>query len=244
MRTLVWVSTGAASMVAAKLTLRENPDAILVRCETFNEDPDNYRFEADCAVWLGKKVTLIKSERFSSVPDVWMKERYMSGIRGASCSRAMKAVPRLAFQHPHDLHILGYTADALDANRFERLKTNYFETKFRAPLIEAGVTKAGVLAIIERTGIKLPRTYAMGFPNANCMQSGCVKATSPAYWALYRKHFPREFERTAAYARELGCTLAVLNGERIFIDEIPLDHPTINPIVPSCDFLCQLAEVA
>lgn len=27
-----------------------------------------------------------------------------------------------------------------------------------------------------------------------------------------------------------------------FIDEIPLDHPTTNPIAPACDFLCHLAE--
>ena len=46
-RTLIWWSTGAASFVAAQLTLRDNPDALIVRCETGNEDPDNYRFEAD-----------------------------------------------------------------------------------------------------------------------------------------------------------------------------------------------------
>ena len=26
------------------------------------------------------------------------------------------------------------------------------------------------------------------------------------------------------------------------IDEIPVDHPTANPIQPSCDFLCHIAE--
>jgi hypothetical protein len=31
----------------AQLMLREEPEAIVVRCETGNEDPDNYRFEAD-----------------------------------------------------------------------------------------------------------------------------------------------------------------------------------------------------
>jgi len=30
--------------------------------------------------------------------------------------------------------------------------------------------------------------------------------------------------------------------ERAFIDEIPADHPTTNPIQPSCDFLCHIAE--
>lgn len=31
------------------------------------------------------------------------------------------------------------------------------------------------------------------------------------------------------------------NNVRIFIDEIPADWPTTNPIAPACDFLCQIA---
>jgi hypothetical protein len=75
--------------------------------------------------------------------------------------------------------------------------------------------------MLEDAGIAPPLTYALGFPNANCLP--CVKATSPAYWALVRKQFPHEFER-------------------VFIDEIPEDHPTTQPIMPDCDFLCSLAE--
>ena len=51
-RMLCWVSQGAASIIAARMALRENPEAILVRCETNNEDEDNARFEADCVRWL------------------------------------------------------------------------------------------------------------------------------------------------------------------------------------------------
>lgn len=43
-RNLIWWSTGAASAVVAQLMLREDPEAILVRCDTNNEDPDNYRY--------------------------------------------------------------------------------------------------------------------------------------------------------------------------------------------------------
>lgn len=155
----------------------------------------------------------------------------------------MKIQPRLNFQRPGDVHVFGYTADAEDVRRFERLRENYFELTVRAPLIEAGITKAGTLASVQRWGIELPRSYAMGFPNANCLGSGCVKASSPDYWALYRKHFPDKFCRTAAYARELGCRLTRINGERVFIDEIPADWPTTEPISPACDFLCHLLDI-
>lgn len=241
-RTLIWWSTGAASFVAAQLTLRDNPAAIVVRCETGNEDPDNYRFEADAMRHLNASVTLLKSDTYDDVWDVWQKRRFMAGIAGAPCTSEMKIAPRLAFQRPDDLHVFGYTADREDVERFERLKHNYFELKVRAPLIEAGITKAASLALVQRAGIELPRSYAMGFPNANCLGTGCVKATSPDYWSLYRHHFPENFARTAAYAREIGARLTRIKGERIFIDEIPADWPMTNPIIPACDFLCALAE--
>ncbi len=241
-RTLCWVSSGAASVIAARLALRIFPDAILVRCETNNEDSDNYRFEADMVRWLNRPVTILKSEEYDSVPEVWDVRRYMAGINGAPCTTEMKIAPRLAFQRSDDVHVFGYTADREDVERFERLKTTFFELKVRAPLIEAGITKAASLAMVERAGLKLPRSYAMGFPNANCLGSGCVKATSPDYWALYRKHFPENFARTAATARRLGVRLCRINDERRFIDEIPGDHPTTKPIVPACDFLCAIAE--
>lgn len=242
-RTVIWWSTGAASAVACRMILREEPEAIIARCETNNEDPDNYRFEADVMRRLNRSVTLLKSDEYDSVWDVWQKRRYMAGNKGAPCTAAMKITPRLMFQRPTDIHVFGYTADAEDVERFDRLKANYPELTVRAPLIDRGITKAATLATVQRWGIDLPRSYEMGFPNANCLQTGCVKATSPDYWSLYRLRFPDNFARTATYAREIGARLTRIKDERIFIDEIPADWPTTNPIVPACDFLCHLAEM-
>jgi hypothetical protein len=241
-RTIAWWSTGAASAVMAHMVLQDDPEAIIARCETNNEDPDNYRFEADVMRRLNRSVTILKSEKYDSVPDVWRGERYIAGNDGAPCTREMKIKPRLAFQRPTDIHVFGYTADARDIDRFEALKHNYPELTVRAPLIEKGVTKAATLAIVEGWGINLPRSYAMGFPNANCLRTGCGKASSAEYWSLYRYHFPDNFVVTAAYARKIGARLTRIKGERRFIDEIPADWPMTNPIVPVCDFLCQLAE--
>lgn len=66
----------------------------------------------------------------------------------------------------------------------------------------------------------------------------CVKATSPNYWALVRKVRPAEFERMVDQSRGLNVRLARINDTRIFIDEIPADWPTTDPLVPSCDFVC------
>jgi hypothetical protein len=114
------------------------------------------------------------------------------------------------------------------------------DLKTEFPLIERGITKAGCLSMIKSAGIEPPITYSMGFPNANCKV--CCKATSPAYWALVRKHYPNTFERMVKLSRKLGARLARIDGERIFIDEIPKGYKTTKPIIPDCDFLCALAE--
>lgn len=244
MRRLRWFSDGAASAVAAKFDLQEyGQDAgLIVHCDTGAEDEDNARFRADCIRWFNAPVETIQSEKYSSTWDVWERRKYMAGINGAVCTGELKFIPRLNFQLPSDIHIFGYTADKSDVARAERLRAEYPDLKVCFPLIERRITKANCLALIEGAGIALPRTYAMGFPNANCLKSGCCKSTSPDYWALHRKCFPEGFARTAALARALNVRLARIHDERVFIDDIPTDWPTTNPIAPACDLLCAIHQ--
>ena len=235
-RTVSWFSCGAASAVATKLS---NPD-IIAYCDTGAEHPDNERFLKDCEKWFGKKVTRLKSKKFKDTWDVWEKRRYIAGIKGAPCTSELKIKPRLEFQRPNDIHIFGYTEDARDMTRAKALQEHFPELTVRFPLIEKGLNKAATISMIDRAGIKVPVLYGLGFGNNNCLP--CVKATSPAYWALVRKHFPDEFNRLAKLSRELGARLARVNDERVFIDEVPKDQAVTEPISPDCDFLCSLAE--
>lgn len=254
-RRLRWFSEGAASAVATMLDLREHgADAgPIVTCSTGAEDEDNARFRKDCESWFGSYVTVIRSEKYEDTWDVWRRRGYMAGPDGAVCTSELKFVPRLNFQLPSDIHIFGYTADRADQKRAKHLREAYPNLQVETPLIEHGITKANCLALLEAAQIKLPRTYAMGFPNANCLRSGCVKASSPNYWANHRKWFPEGFARTAALARQLGVKLAILgttrgpDGKRqnirAFIDDIPDDWPVTNPIAPSCDLLCSIHQM-
>lgn len=237
MRTIVWFSCGAASAVAAKMTSGKN--VVLAYCDTGSEHPDNDRFMSECEQWIGRPVIRLKGD-YKDTWEVWEKRRYLAGIDGAPCTVALKVEPRLSFQRPDDAHVFGYTADGPDVSRAKRMRETYPELTIKTPLIDAGITKAGCLALLERAGIALPPMYAMGFPNNNCIP--CVKATSPAYWALIRKRFPEKFERMVKLSRELDVRLCRINDERRFIDEIPLDHQTTDPIAPDCDFLCAIAE--
>jgi hypothetical protein len=236
MRRVSWFSCGAASAVATKLS---RPD-VIAYCETGSEDEDNKRFMDDCRGWFDQKITLLKNEDYNSTWEVWEKRKYISGIAGAPCTQLLKVNPRVAFERPDDVHIFGYTADAADVTRADFLRENWPDLTIETPLIERGLTKAACLSMVKAAGISPPRVYEMGFPNANCIP--CCKATSPSYWALVRERFPAEFERMAELSRRLGARLARVDGERVFIDEIPVGFDTAKPLSPECDFLCAIAE--
>ncbi len=236
MRTVAWFSCGAASAVATKLI---NPD-VIAYCATGSEDKDNHRFMLDCEEWFKKSITVLKSAKYSDTWEVFEDRQYLAGNAGAPCTKELKVLPRLAFQKPDDIHVFGYTADRTDVTRANALTESYPELTVRYPLIERGINKAACLAMVQAAGIKPPRVYALGYPNANCMP--CVKASSPAYWSLCRKTHPEEFERMVKLSRKYGARLARVNGVRVFIDEVPEGFETTQPIAPECDFLCQLAE--
>lgn len=240
-RILIWFSCGASSAVVTKWVLTKHSKAIPIYCDTMvTEHEDNRRFMADCEKWFGRPVRRLRSEKYKDTWDVWERSKYLSGVKGAPCTRELKVIPRLKFQRPTDMHVFGYTADNDDMRRADALRESWPELKTWTPLIEHGITKKACLGLIARAGIKVPAAYALGFSHNNCIP--CVKAASPAYWALVRKIRPDQFARMVELSRRLDVRLCVIKGERRFIDEIPLDHPTSGADQPACDFLCQMFE--
>ena len=129
-RHVVWFSCGAASAVAAKVMVetKAGADLEIVYCDTMStEHPDNARFMRDVEAWIGRRVTLIRSEKYRDIDDVFQRERYMAGIGGAKCTTVMKKLPRVAWQRPTDTHIFGYTADESSANRGATAKGRHKE---------------------------------------------------------------------------------------------------------------------
>lgn len=220
MRRIVWFSCGAASAVAAKVTLERYPDAAIVYCDTSkDEHPDNLRFRRDVERWIGKDVQIIKSEKYETVDEVNEKRRYMSGPKGAICTTELKKLPRFAFQEPDDIHIFGFTAD--EQKRIDNFVSRNPELNLEWPLRDAGIVKDETYRRVQAAGIVLPAMYILGFKNNNCI--GCVKATSPVYWNKTRQFFPDRFALRARRSRELGVKLARYKGERVFLDELPVE---------------------
>lgn len=230
----LWVD-GVNSAVMAHIVLMDDPDADLIHCDLGDSvHPDSRRFIDDLEQWYGKPIIRIRSPEFTNIDEVFEKRKYLSGMRGAPCTGEMKFVPRLNYQLPSDTHYWGYTADKLDAKRFDRMLEDFPFLKQRSPLIEMGLKKKDTHAVLKQHGIRRPWVYEIGMPNGNCL--GCVKSSSPNYWALIRKHFPEVFARRNDQARRFGARPVILRREkgpdgkwrnvRGFLDEIPIDQPT------------------
>jgi len=241
---VVWFSCGAASAVAAKKTLEIYGDRYDVRVATSHikqEDDDNFRFLKDVEKWLGIDILLAMNPKYPTgdAEKVWEDRKYMSGINGAPCTLELKKEARYEWERVHnpDWHVMGFTVD--EKGRFDRFKL--MERPNTIPvLIDLNLTKQDCYNLLLENGIRPPRTYEMGFPNANCI--GCVKATSPTYWNHVRKHFPEEFRRRAEMSRRLGVRLVRYQNKRIFLDELPSDAKgkPMNSMKIECGIFCDI----
>lgn len=228
-RMLCWFSCGAPSAVAAKKCIElysGSHEVLVVNCDTrASEHPDNYRFSAECEKWFGQPVIYLRNEEYATVDEVFDRTKYMAGVRGARCTTELKKIPRLSFARPDDVHVFGLTFDEM--KRLREFKLRNPDLLLKWVLVELGLTKSDCLWEIKRAGIKPPEMYALGFDNNNC--PGCVKASSPWYWSMIRKHFPDIFKRRCEQSRKLGVRLVeIRHHERIFLDELP-DQPFNRP---------------
>ena len=240
----VWFSCGAASAIAAQETLRQYGDRCTVRIinsPVAEEDRDNRRFLADVAVWLGVEVEIAFNSNYpgASAVDVWAKRKAMSFPHGgAPCTVHLKKEARQEWEKDNraDWHVLGFTVEERD--RYARFKLTERDNVLPV-LIDANLSKAECAQRLVEAGIRLPRVYRQGYPNANCL--GCVKATSPTYWNHVRRVHPKVFQARAKQSRELGVRLVRHKGERIFLDELPA-HATGAPMKDmqtECGLFCE-----
>jgi PP-loop superfamily ATP-utilizing enzyme len=240
----VWFSSGAASAVAAKLTVEQygnRCDVHLVNNPVREEDPDNLRFLRDIETWIGVEVEFAVNADYpsSSAVDVWDRRGGMVFPHGAPCTVSLKKHARQQWEavNKPDWHVLGFHAG-------ERRRHEQFILTERANvlpvLIDAGLTKEDCFAILRAEGIVLPRVYSEGFPNANCI--GCVKATSPTYWNHVRQQRPAIFAERAEQSRRLGVKLVRYRGRRIYLDELPPDargRPMKSMKAVECGLFCE-----
>jgi 3'-phosphoadenosine 5'-phosphosulfate sulfotransferase (PAPS reductase)/FAD synthetase len=225
-RVVVWFSAGVTSTIAAKIALNKYRDiypVLLVNTDTGSEHYDNFRFISECEEWLDCPVKILKNQKYEDTLDVYCKDRYLVGVHGARCSLVLKKKVRQEFENVDtDLQIFGF--DKNEQKRAERFLKNNPLVNARFPLIEQNLIKDDCHRMLLDIGIKRPLTYNLGFPNANCLRTGCVKGQM-GYWNHIRKVFPDAFWNMAEIERKLNVAICkkYRSGRRIrvFLDELP-----------------------
>ncbi|MEY4952374.1 MAG: Verrucomicrobia phage, partial [Pseudomonadota bacterium] len=173
-RIVCWFSCGAASAVATKLAITENAGRrpiVVAYTEVVNEHPDNKRFLKDCERWFGQEIVILQNEKYQGdIMQVFRKERFISGPKGAPCTRLLKRWPRIMFEDETDTQVFGFTSE--EAGRAARFSASNDYMDLSTPLIDRGMAKADCQALLWAEGIKLPAMYDLGYRNNNCI--GCV----------------------------------------------------------------------
>ena len=147
----------------------------------------------------------------------------------------------LASEHPDnarffaDTHVFGYTSE--ETRRAASFEDHNPTLTVEWLLIDRGVTKQRCLGMLEQAGIKLPAMYSLGFDHNNC--PGCVKSQAAGYWNRVRRNFPDVFERRVKQSRLIGVRLVKIDGERVFLDELPPDLDGPDDDI-DCGPVCQI----
>lgn len=239
-RVVVWFSAGAASAVAAKLTLAKYPreQVTIARIVIPTEHEDNERFAYDCTRWFNHPIVETSSKRYTDPWDVYTQRRFLNGPKGALCTTELKKMVRHEFQRADDIQVFGYTSE--EQERVDRFRAENFEVSLETPLIDNHLRKADCLSMISRAGIDLPAMYKLGYRNNNCI--GCVKG-GMGYWNKIRVDFPDVFARMVKIEREINHSCIHTNDGPVFLDELdPKRGKYSAERADECSLLCVSAE--
>lgn len=201
-----------------------------------NQHPDSLRFLHDCEALLGRKITILQSDRFKDVDDVIEKNGCVNTIYGAPCTRFLKRDVRKKWEAENpDHHIYVWGFDRNEQRRADRIVKAMSDYEHEFPLIDNNLSKEDAHGIAERLGLKRPIMYDLGYQNNNCI--GCVKGGA-GYWNKIRNDFPDVFERRAKQERLLKKTC--ING--IYLDELDPHKGNIQQeVMEECGIFCELA---
>ncbi len=239
-RVLVWFSCGAASAVAAKFAVEKYADCEVLYCDTLKyEHFDNLRFLHDVENWIGKKINIICSDKYSDIFDVFDRTGWLVGVNGARCTTELKKNVRKKYQRENDLHIFGLTFD--EQKRIERFEDENYLLELEWILSEKNIDKKECYKIIQKAGIELPIMYRLGYNNNNCI--GCVKGQQ-GYWNKIRVDFPDAFKRMSIQERKMDVAINKTYAgdgkrKRVFLDELDPDAGRDVPLPDiDCGVLC------
>lgn len=216
-RLVCWYSHGAASLIAAKLAIENQPKLyptyeVVVACIHLEDEYHEPERISAVESFLGLTVTILSDKKYgASVDNVIEKTRYMSGVFGARCTKELKKQVRYDWQRDNDVHVFGMTIN--ETGRIDGLLDTEPEIEIYSPLIDAGLTKADCFKMMIKVGLSLPKMYQLGYHNNNCV--GCIKASGAGYWNKIRKDFPDVFDKRSRQEELCGVALTKMSEAKV-----------------------------
>lgn len=210
MRHVCGISGGKDSSALAVYMRERVPDMEYFFCDTGAELPETYAYLAKLEVVLGKPIARLNSTRGF--------DHYFEVFRGTLPSPQMRWCTTLLKIKPleewiGDEEVVSYVAIRADeSNRKGYVSTKpNIRTKF--PFIDDGIDHAGVIRILEDSGLNLPDYYKWR------TRSGCYFCffQRKAEWVGLADHHPDLFKRAVAIEQKILKDAGV-DGDASFED--------------------------
>ena len=163
-----------------------------VFCDTQKELPETYDYLARLEAELGSKIIRLNAKAGF---DHWHKvfKGYLPSPQNRWCTKLLKLKPFEA--HVGDDNVVSYVGLRADEDRVGYISKKP-NIKTRYPLREAGIDYAGVIRILEDSGLGLPTFMKWGRTNSGC--TFCFFQT-PFEWAKLLETYPEYFKEAMDY---------------------------------------------
>ena len=217
--------SGGRDSAALAVFMRQNHPELNVEyffTDTGKELPEVYEYLVKLEGFLGKPILRLNPDRDF---DFWLKQYndFLPSPQTRWCTRQLKLRPFEQWVKPmleDGTRVYSYVAIRADEQYREGYASKSQNLVVRLPLKESGIDKAGVLEILEGTGLGLPSYYEWR------TRSGCTFCffQQKIEWARLRERHPVYFEEAKDYEKtaiENGSPFTWSHGESLR----ELEHP-------------------
>jgi 3'-phosphoadenosine 5'-phosphosulfate sulfotransferase (PAPS reductase)/FAD synthetase len=215
--------SGGKDSTALALYMRDRvADMEYVFCDTDKELRETYEYLNQVEAFLGKKIVRLNAKAgFDHWLDVF--GGYLPSANMRWCTKLLKLKPFEAYVG--DDPVISYVGIRADEDRIGYISTKP-NIKAVFPLKEAGIDLAGVMKILEDSGIGLPPYLKWGRTHSGCYFCFFQR---PIEWVRLMETHPDQFEEAAQYEKvsnEPGKTFTWIQG--MSLSELRMPETIVN----------------
>ncbi len=194
--------SGGRDSAALAVHMRQNHPEVDIEyffTDTGKELPEVYEYLVKLEGFLGKPILRLNPDRDF---DFWLKQYndFLPSPQTRWCTRQLKLRPFEQWVKPmleDGARVYSYVAIRADEQYREGYASKQEKLLVRLPLKDAGIDKAGVLGILEGTGLGLPSYYEWR------TRSGCTFCffQQKIEWIRLRERHPQYFQDAKEYEK-------------------------------------------